>query len=119
MARADEDAAGAVASLLRIGAEAIGLREHGVGEIRAVDLERIAQAGAGEHDGRHDEVVCESCVDASETVDQLGDELDVAREIGVELRLGELGERLHLEALVVVVDEHGQEAADVGVVDLD
>ena len=32
--------------------------------------------------------------------------------------LGELGERLHLEALVVVVNEDRQQAADVGVVNL-
>ena len=82
-----------------------------------MDLERVAQPGAGEDHRAHDQMVGERRVDAAERLDHLADRGDVGVEVAIELGVAELGEGLHLEALVAVVHVDRQQAADVGVVD--
>jgi hypothetical protein len=62
-------------------------------------------------------VIGQRRVDAARLAEDLPDGVDVRLDVPLELRLAQLGEGLHLEALVVVANEHGQQAADVGVVD--
>ena len=119
VAGADQDPRGAVAGLLRVRAAALEVGDHGVGEVGAVDRKRVVEPGAAEDHRPHDQVVGERRVDAAERLDQLADRRDVRLEVAVELGVGELGERLDLEALVGVVDEDRQQAADVGGVDRD
>ena len=58
-------------------------------------------------------------VDATRPRGDLADGADVGLDVAIELRLGQLREGLDLEALVGVLDVDGEQAADVGVVDLD
>jgi hypothetical protein len=62
-------------------------------------------------------MVCECRVHTPELLDQVANGGDVQGDVALELGVGELGERLDLEPLVAVADVHGQQAADVGVVD--
>jgi hypothetical protein len=52
-----------------------------------------------------------------ERLRDVADGLYVRRDVAIELLVGELVERLHLEPLVAVVDIHGQEPMDVRPVD--
>ena len=89
-------------------------------EGRAVDLGREgAELGAGEDRRAHDQVAGEGGVDAAGRCGDLADGGDVGVDVAVELGVGQLGEGLDLEALVGVFDVDGQQAVDVGVVDLD
>ena len=54
---------------------------------------------------------------SSELRDDAAHRRDVRVQVAVELGVGELGERLHLEALVAVGHENRQQAADVRPVD--
>ena len=117
VAGADQDPGGAIAGLLRVGPEPVEVGEHGVGEVGAVNRERVAEPGAAEDHGAHDQVVGDRGVDTPERLDQLGDRRHVHLDVAVELGVGELAEGLHLEALVLVVDEDRQQAADVRGVD--
>ena len=87
----------------RVGDEAVEVGQHRVGEVGAVDLEREAEPGAGEDHRAHHQVVGERRVDAAERLDHLADRGHVGVEVAIELGVGELGEGLHLEALVAVV----------------
>ena len=71
---------------------------------------------AREHDRAHHEVVGERDV-RPRALGDLADRGDVALQVGVELGVGELGERPGLDAVVAVGDVDGQQAADVGAVD--
>ena len=75
--------------------------------------------GAGEDRRAHDEVVGEGHVDAPGPLGDRPDGGDVGVEVAVELRLAQLREGLDLEPLVGVLHVDRQQAADVGVVDLD
>ena len=89
-------------------------------ERRAVDLGREGpDVGAGEDRRAHHQVVGEGGVDAAGRLGDLAHGGDVGLDVAVELGLGQLREGLDLEALVGVLDVDREQAADVGVVDLD
>jgi hypothetical protein len=96
------------------------VRLDGVLERRAVDLRGVGHVEprqpAGEHDRAHHEVVGERDVGAGALGD-LADRGDVALQVGVELCVGEVGERARLDAVVAVGDVDGQQAAEIGTVD--
>ena len=101
--------------LARVGQEALEFGHHRVREAEPWTLSAKRQAGAGEDHRAHDEVVRERGVDAAERVDDArARRSTLALDVGVELGVGELGEGLDLEALVLVLDVDGQQAADVG-----
>ena len=89
------------------------MRSDRVGEIRAVDLDREAQPGPGEDHGTHDQVVGERRLGFSRCRDDVVHRRHVRVQVPVELGVGQVGERLHLEALVAVEHVHGQQAADL------
>ena len=78
-----------------------------------MDREREPEAGAGEDHGTHHEMVGERRVDAAERVDDVANRGDVRLQVRVELGVGQLGKRLHAEALVAVGDEDRQQPADL------
>ena len=101
-------------------AGSVGMGLDRVLERRAVDLGREGgDGGAGEDRRAHHQVVGEGGVDAAGRGGDLAHGGDVGVEVAVELGLAQLGERLDLEALVGVLDVDRQQAADLGVVDLD
>ena len=111
--RADQDARRGVGALARVGQEPAGVLPHGELERAAVDDGRESHPAAGEDQRAHHEVVRERCVDPASRRDDVGRRGDVGGDVGVELVVGELGERLDLEALVAVVHVHGEKPADV------
>ena len=117
--RADEDAVRGLHALSRIGQEA-GIGFDRVLQCRAVDLGgEVSDVGAGENRRTHDQMIRQSQVDASSLRSYGTDSFDVCVEIAVQLLLAQFGEALDLEALVWVLDVDGEQAVDVGVVDLD
>ena len=82
---ADQEAGGGVGALPRVGDEAIGMRAHRVGEVRAVHLDRELQARAGDDHGPHDQVVGEHRIGCSDLVHNPPDRLHVRGDVAVEL----------------------------------
>ena len=80
-------------------------------ERAAVDLDRARHAGAGQDERSHDEVVGQRGVGLDAPGD-LPDSRHVALDVGGDLLVGAVGQRLGVEALVAVGDVDGQQAAD-------
>jgi hypothetical protein len=120
VAGANEDAGGAAHALFGEGAEAVEMGFDRVLEGGAVDLgSEGSDAGAGEDRRAHDQVIGEGDVDSSGSLGNRSDGGDVGVEVAVELLLAQLLEGLDLEPLVGILHVDGEQAADVGVVDLD
>ena len=104
--------------LARVGREPLVVRLQRVLERRAVDLHgvgHVAEAAREDHRA-HQEVVGEAGLDVGGRRD-VAHRAHVRVEVAIQLLVGEAVEGPHLEALVVVVDVHRQQAADVGPVD--
>ena len=113
VARANQHRRGTGGSLLGVRQEArVGL--HRVLERRAVDLGGEAQARSSEDQRPHHEMVGERRVGIAGVAGNVLDRVDVGRDVAIELGVAELGECLHLEARVVVVDIDRKQTADVG-----
>ena len=78
-----------------------------------------ADIGAGQDRRAHDQVVGEGGVESTDRIGDFAHGGHVGIDVAVELRLRQLGEGLDLEALVGVLDVDGEQAVDVGIVDLD
>ena len=75
--------------------------------------------GAREDGRAHDQVVGEGGVKAAGLGGHLPHRLDVGRDVAIQLRGAQLGKCLDLEARVGVLHIDREQAADLGVVDLD
>ena len=116
---ADQDPGGSLHPLVGVGQEA-RVRFDRVLEGGAVDLGgEGADVGPGEDRRAHHQVVGQRGVDAADRRRDLAHGGDVGLDVALELLLGQLRERLDLEALVGVFDVDREQAVDVGVVDLD
>ncbi len=118
MAGADEDALGRFHPLFRVGKEAgVGLDR--VLKRGAVDLGREGgDIGAGEDRRAHHQVVGQGQIDAARPLGHRACRGHVGLDVAGQLLTAQLGEGLDLEALIRVLDVDGQEAADLGIVDL-
>ena len=97
------------------------VRLDGVLERRAVDLDRVGhveprRAPRASTTGPITRWLA-SATSGRGALGDLAHRGDVALEVGVELGVGELGERARLDAVVAVGDVDGQQAAEVGAVD--
>ena len=111
VAGADQNAGGAREPLARERHEAFRVALDRVLERAAVDLHGVAKAGPREHDGAHHEVVRERRLRRGARRD-LADGLDVRAEVAVELGVGQVLERLRVEALVAIRHVHREHPTD-------
>ena len=72
-----------------------------------MDLGGEAKARPGEDHGAHHQVVRERGVDSADRLHHVAHRRHVGLEVAVELGVGQLGEGLHLEALVLVAHVDG------------
>ena len=106
--RADEDGPGSGKRLLSPVRELL-VAAHRILELGAVRLDRVARAACGRHGPAEQNMVGEDEIGGQVLAKGLGVRVHVALALGG----GQIGKAAHLESLVAIEDEDGQQAADV------